>query len=204
MARILIAEDDPHISRVIALWLKRNGHEVIEATSGDKALSAIRKEAPDLLVTDVNMPGMDGIELLEAVRAESLIDHKAIVLTSRCDQAEIEVFEGQIQRKPGIGGSQFPCRIQRFGPYSFMLAQVEGWIGHGHMETIQHLNGTDGQTQKSSIGPEVCKQASNGFPAVAGFFFFHLGGHFKAALCESHGLLPFHHWGRFNGGRWSG
>jgi len=90
MARILIAEDDPHISRVIALWLKRNGHEVVIAGSGDKALALIRERAPDLLITDINMPVMNGLQLLEAVRAESLIAHQAIILTSRCDQADIE------------------------------------------------------------------------------------------------------------------
>ena len=90
MARIVIAEDDPHISRIIMLWLKRSGHDVMTACSGDKALDLIREQRPDLLVTDVNMPGMDGLELLSAVRSESLIPHQAIVLTSRCDQAEIE------------------------------------------------------------------------------------------------------------------
>lgn len=90
MARILIAEDDTHIGRVISLWLKRSGHEVAIADSGDKALAMIRERAPDLLVTDVNMPVMDGLQLLEAVRAESLIANQAIVLTSRCDQADIE------------------------------------------------------------------------------------------------------------------
>ena len=90
MARILVVEDDRHISRVIALWLKRNGHEVITAHDGGSALEMIRESSPDLLVTDVNMPGMDGLELLEAARAESLLRHKAIVLTSRCDQHEIE------------------------------------------------------------------------------------------------------------------
>ena len=89
MARILIAEDDPHIARVIALWLKRNGHEVMATDTGDKALAAMRANTPDLLVTDVNMPGMSGLQLLEAARAESLLRCKAIVLTSRCDQAEI-------------------------------------------------------------------------------------------------------------------
>ena len=90
MAKILVVEDDRHISRVITLWLKRNGYEVITAFDGSSALEMIRDGAPDLLVTDVNMPGMDGLELLEAARAESLLHHKAIVLTSRCDQHEIE------------------------------------------------------------------------------------------------------------------
>ena len=96
MARILIAEDDPHIGRVVALWLKRNGHEVSIAPTGDKALSLIREIRPDLLVTDVNMPGLDGLRLLEAVQAEALLAHPAIVLTSRCDQADIAARAGQM------------------------------------------------------------------------------------------------------------
>lgn len=90
MARIMVVEDDSHINRVICLWLQRNGHEIISAEDGSKALEAIRDVRPDLLVTDVNLPSMDGMELLQTVRAEALMDSPAIVLTSRCDQAEIE------------------------------------------------------------------------------------------------------------------
>ena len=90
MAKILVAEDDRHISRVIQMWLQRSGHEVIAATDGKKALELIRSTHPDLLLTDVNMPLMDGMDLLEIVHAESLIPHPSIVLTSRCDQMEIE------------------------------------------------------------------------------------------------------------------
>lgn len=90
MARIIVAEDDAHISRVICLWLKRNGHEVIAAEDGARALELIRLHRPELLVTDVNMPSMDGLDLLRTVRDESLMERPAIVLTSRCDQTEIE------------------------------------------------------------------------------------------------------------------
>ena len=90
MAKIVVAEDDRHISRVIALWLERGGHKVLTAGDGKAALELLRRESPDLLITDVNMPGMDGLDLLEAARAESLLAHQVIVLTSRCDQMEIE------------------------------------------------------------------------------------------------------------------
>jgi CheY-like chemotaxis protein len=86
----MIVEDDRHISRVVALWLTRHGHEVRSAEDGVKALEMIRSEAPDMLITDVNLPRMDGLELLEIVRREGLIKSKAVVLTSRCDQQEIE------------------------------------------------------------------------------------------------------------------
>ena len=91
MSKILVVEDDQHIRRIISMWLERNGHEVLTAEDGVLALELIRTEAPDLLVTDVNMPKMSGIELLETVRREGLLDRPAIILTSRCDQREIEV-----------------------------------------------------------------------------------------------------------------
>jgi len=90
MATIMIVEDDRHISRVVALWLTRHGHEVRAAEDGVKALEMIRDDPPDMLITDVNLPRMDGLELLETVRREGLIRSKAVVLTSRCDQQEIE------------------------------------------------------------------------------------------------------------------
>jgi len=89
MARIIVVEDDTHISRVVCLWLKRNGHEVLTAADGRTALAEIREHRPDLLLADVNLPVMGGLELLQAVRDEGLMDAPAIVLTSRCDQSEI-------------------------------------------------------------------------------------------------------------------
>jgi DNA-binding response OmpR family regulator len=90
MARIIIVEDDRHIARVLSLWITRNGHEVLQAHDGQQALDVIRETSPDLLLTDVNMPLMDGMELLRIVRDDGLIPHPAIILTSRCDQTEIE------------------------------------------------------------------------------------------------------------------
>ena len=96
MATILVAEDDRHISRVLELWVTRNGHEVLTCVNGDDALDLIRSKRPDLLITDVNMPGMNGMDLLRAAREESLLTHPAIILTSRCDQAEIELEAQQL------------------------------------------------------------------------------------------------------------
>jgi len=70
-------------------WLRRHGHEVIAADSGTAALDMIRQNPADLIVTDVNLPGLTGLELLRCVRAESLNRRRAIVLTSRCDRLEL-------------------------------------------------------------------------------------------------------------------
>ena len=96
MAKIIVVEDDMHISRVICLWLKRNGHEVLTAGDGRAALQIIRANRPDLLLADVNLPHMDGLELLQTVRDQGLLDSPAIVLTSRCDQAEIAARAGSL------------------------------------------------------------------------------------------------------------
>jgi CheY-like chemotaxis protein len=95
MATIVLAEDDVHIIRVVSMWLKQHRHTVLEAPNGKKALDLLRENRPDLLVTDVNMPGMDGIELAKICAAESLAKLGIVLLTSRCDQADIgDALEG--------------------------------------------------------------------------------------------------------------
>lgn len=89
MSRILIAEDDPHILRVISLWLSRQGHEVIEARNGTIALELFAMRKPDILVTDVNMPGMDGIELLKMLSQAGHQPRGIVILTNRWDHREI-------------------------------------------------------------------------------------------------------------------
>lgn len=89
MSRILVAEDDPHILRVISLWLTRQGHKVLEARNGLVALDMFQAQQPDILVTDINMPGLDGIGLLERVLANAHDVRGVVVLTNRWDHVEI-------------------------------------------------------------------------------------------------------------------
>ena len=89
MKRVLIAEDDPHILRLISLWLTRQGAEVLEARNGTLARDLIDAEVVDVLVTDVNMPGLDGLQLVEHVLATGRVRAGIVVLTNRWDHAEI-------------------------------------------------------------------------------------------------------------------
>jgi DNA-binding response OmpR family regulator len=89
MSRILVAEDDPHILRLISMWLRRQGHEVLEARNGVMARELIQARAIDVLVSDVNMPGLDGIGLVESVAREGRVRFGIVVLTNRWDHGEI-------------------------------------------------------------------------------------------------------------------
>jgi two-component system response regulator GlrR len=67
MARILIVDDDPALLRLLSLRLRGEGHEPLEAASGEAALARLDQELPQLLITDLRMGGMDGLQLFEAV-----------------------------------------------------------------------------------------------------------------------------------------
>ena len=68
---ILIVEDDPNGRRLLKLFLERSGHRVEVAGDGAEALAAIARQRPDLVITDLNMPNVDGHELIRRLRADA-------------------------------------------------------------------------------------------------------------------------------------
>lgn len=67
--RILVVDDEPQIRRVMRATLITDGYEVSDARSGEEALTALRENAFDLILLDMNMPGLDGLETCRALRA---------------------------------------------------------------------------------------------------------------------------------------
>jgi two-component system response regulator GlrR len=67
MARILTVDDDPTLLRLLSMRLRGEGHDVVEAGSGEAALAVLDQDLPQLLITDLRMGGMDGLQLFEAV-----------------------------------------------------------------------------------------------------------------------------------------
>lgn len=67
---VLVAEDDAHVRRLIALGLRRAGYDVAEATDGEEALARVAEVLPDVIVSDIMMPGMDGLTMLRRLRAD--------------------------------------------------------------------------------------------------------------------------------------
>jgi type IV pilus assembly protein PilB len=82
-ARVLVVEDSPTVVTVVKYFLELEGFEVLVAEDGAAGLEIARREAPDVVVSDLNMPGMDGIALIQALRQEPATRQSAIlVLTS--------------------------------------------------------------------------------------------------------------------------
>lgn len=82
--RILVAEDDQNILRQIVFNLQSSDYEVITATTGVEAMRLLMGERPDLLITDIMMPEMDGYELVAALRRDELLsDLPVIMLTAK-------------------------------------------------------------------------------------------------------------------------
>jgi len=69
MAKILLVDDDQNLREVVAYILGEAGHEVVLAGGGEEGLQRFTANRPDLVLTDVRMPGLDGIELLRRIRA---------------------------------------------------------------------------------------------------------------------------------------
>ena len=84
--RILVVDDEPQITRVLRTSLQSNGHEVMVAQDGADALAKFMKAEPELVITDLAMPGMDGIELTREIRARSQVP--VIVLSVRNQDAQ--------------------------------------------------------------------------------------------------------------------
>jgi two-component system alkaline phosphatase synthesis response regulator PhoP len=86
MAKILVVDDEPSITKLVSAYLKPEGYEVYTAADGNAGLKAARAFKPDLIVLDIMLPGMDGIELLSRLRRES--DVYVIMLTAKTEETD--------------------------------------------------------------------------------------------------------------------
>jgi two-component system, chemotaxis family, chemotaxis protein CheY len=77
---IMTADDSASVRQMVAFTLKQNGYEVVEAVDGQDALSKLSAKKVDMLLTDLNMPKLDGIGLIKGVRAGSLNKFIPIVM----------------------------------------------------------------------------------------------------------------------------
>ncbi len=86
MTKILVIDDEPSIINLVSAYLKPEGYEVFTAADGNAGLKAARTFKPDLIILDLMLPGIDGIELLSRLRRES--DVYVIMLTARTEETD--------------------------------------------------------------------------------------------------------------------
>jgi CheY-like chemotaxis protein len=101
MPKILVVEDDVHLRTVIRLVLERANHEVVEAADGWAAISIIDAGLPDLLLVDLKMPLMSGLELIDRVKSNpSTASLPIVLLTGNRDAAAGLRQQIQVVLKP--------------------------------------------------------------------------------------------------------
>jgi DNA-binding NtrC family response regulator len=94
MARVLLVDDDPGVRSLLVRLLRAQGHETAEAESGVKALEFLEESNADLVVSDLRMPGMSGLALLELVKKR--VPHVPIVLLTAYASPETTVDAVQL------------------------------------------------------------------------------------------------------------
>ena len=86
MATILVIEDEPELVKVLRSYLEQAGFSVISASRGDTGLSIWERKRPDIVLLDLNMPGMDGLDVAREIRRKG--DTPIIMLTARVEETD--------------------------------------------------------------------------------------------------------------------
>ena len=95
MAKILLVEDDKNLREIYGVRLQAEGYTLVSAGDGEEALATAIKERPDLIVSDVMMPEMDGIELCRTIKTDRRVSHIPVVLlTARAeDEQQLQGYQ---------------------------------------------------------------------------------------------------------------
>ena len=119
--KILIAEDDALTTKSLTYFLEAQEYEVVNANDGQIAVNFLKEESFDLIITDLNMPKIGGMELIHIIRNELHLETPVIVLTSSgIEQTEVDSFAigaSEFISKP-FSPSVLNTRIQRLVPVS--------------------------------------------------------------------------------------
>lgn len=87
---VLVADDDDDILLLVTTRLRRDGFDVISARNGEEALQLAQERRPDIAVLDIGMPGLDGLEVLQRIRADdALKDIRVLLLTAKAQESDV-------------------------------------------------------------------------------------------------------------------
>lgn len=90
--KVLIADDELRLRKVVVLHLKKSGLDVIEASNGKIAVELAQKNIPDVIVLDVMMPELNGLETLKTIRSTKSLESKPVImLSAKASKEDIEM-----------------------------------------------------------------------------------------------------------------
>ncbi|MCP4445282.1 MAG: response regulator [Myxococcales bacterium] len=95
MARILVVDDEPAIVTFVTRILEARGHEVASAGDGDAGLEAARREMPDVMVLDINLPKLDGLKVCKMLKSDDATKHIGIVIITAAYTSVEDATEGE-------------------------------------------------------------------------------------------------------------
>ena len=115
--KVLVTDDDPEILLLTATVLRRAGYKVLEASSGSECLEAVRTHRPDLVILDVMLPDMPGVEVCREIKTERVLQHTFVILTSGIRISSDSQAEGLNIGADGyivrpISNKEFLARVQ--------------------------------------------------------------------------------------------
>lgn len=89
-AVVLVADDDEDILLLVTARLRREGYELVQARDGEQALALARERRPDLAVLDIGMPGLDGLEVVAAIRSDpEIAGTRVLLLTAKAQEQDV-------------------------------------------------------------------------------------------------------------------
>jgi two-component system response regulator ResD len=113
VAKILVVDDEPNIREVVGLYLRRDGHSVVAAADGEEALKLYRQTQPDLVVLDLMLPKVSGLEVCRRIQADERVP--VVMLTARGEEED---------RIVGLGIGADDYVVKPFSPRE-LAARVE-------------------------------------------------------------------------------
>lgn len=131
MAEILIVDDDPNVREVVEMYLRREGHGIVSAADGPEALRLYRLNRPDLVLLDLGLPGLDGLEVARRIRAVD--DVPLVMLTGRAEEEH---------RSAGLDAGADEYVVKPFSPPA-LTDLVE--------EILRREDGTPGEAQGAQV-----------------------------------------------------
>jgi two-component system, OmpR family, alkaline phosphatase synthesis response regulator PhoP len=151
-ARILVVEDDPDIAELVTRYLDKAGFTTERAASGKEALDAIAVKAPDLIVLDLMLPQVDGLEVCRRVRAsERTAGIPIIMLTARAEESErivgLELGGDDYIAKP-FSPNELVARVRALLRRATRGAPAQTSLAYGviALDTERHVVSCDGAT----------------------------------------------------------